>query len=240
MMRVLALLACFLAAPSLAFGQMAHVQSDCDNGDLTGGTTQYVYTPPAPVTPGNLVVFVMSTDVRTFAGGIGTSGTTLTINGANSAWGGGNLSQWKGVATGADTAFTLMLSGTEGGTAQVLCFLEFSGNRTSQATSTANGSSPTSTLTHNSGSVTPLRTNNVIVASMSHGPNTWTYDPSFTALTTGNDRVWVGYLVQSAATAQENNATVDIATHSAMRIGAFTGTTPTDHLNPHFRKRFIQ
>lgn len=205
---------------------MGLVRSEVVISQVFAGTPgEYVYTLPggAP-TPGNLLVIGMAHEVRQLSS-VGGTNMTFTINGAQQAGLSGWLSQWKCiVGASPGTTVTLTLSGGSG-VAPYFFFMEFDGADADQSGSTANGSTPTATQTHDSGSVTPPTADNIVVASMYRDPGgTWTPDASFTMLTTGANEYAVGYLVQTAATAQVNNVTVDTNRDSGMLIGAFAGS----------------
>lgn len=237
--RLLVLLILVMSSPSWA--AMAHVRSNCVSGNLYAGTNSYVYTYPggAP-TVGNLVIISSVQDTRSVSSVAGT-GTTYTINGANTNHGAGfNTSQWKAIAAGSDTTVTVTLSGTSGSVNSIVCFAEFSGANSDQSGSTANGAANTATTTHNSGSVTPPTADNVVIvtAFTSNGAD-FTHDSDFTAVTTGHNYAYFAYRIQSAATIQEYNGTSGVNRDSGIRIGAFAGASSSAETFG-FRLRVLQ
>lgn len=205
---------------------MALVQADCDTGNLFASTTQYVYTYPTPPTAGNLLILGSVQNTRTVSSAAGTS-NTYTINGANTnnASAGYNASQWKVIASGSDTTVTITLSGANGSSDSTICFAEFSGAASDQSGSTANGASNSTTTTHNSGSVTPPTADNVVVSTIYISGGTWTPDGAFTDVTTGQAIAKFAYKLQTAADAEEYNATTNVNRFTAMRVGAFAGAS---------------
>jgi hypothetical protein len=200
---------------------VAYVRGDCVAGNLFGGTTQYVFSLPAALTPGNLVVLGIGTyrSISTVAG----SSTTFAMHGSNVAWGGGNVSQWTAIAAGADTSVTITLTGTDSDA--VVCFAEFSGAASDQSEAAANEASVSSGTTHDSDAVTPPTAQNVVVTFMFHTGGDWTYDTDFTQIdAAGSTNAFFGYLLQSSATEQRAIATSVENEYSAIVIGAFAGS----------------
>lgn len=206
------------------------VQSGCQTGaiytETVGGNpnTGYTYTFPSAVSSGNLVVFTGMNESRSISTITGTN-ITYSISGLNrnQAGAGYQESQWKGVATGSVTSSQVVISGA-GAPDNCICFYEFTGTQTDQSGATTNGSVNNAVTAHNSGSVTPPTADNVVVASTYISGNDATQDGAFTQLTTGNTSFFSGYILQSAATAQENNVTTVGSRYSAMSISAFAGT----------------
>jgi len=212
---------------SLAFpmqGWAAHIQSACTTFPNASQTSD-TYTPASAITPGNLIVLSSGSSSRTVTSIAGNVSLTTSINGAHTTWGGGNVSIWKGVATGSDTQFTINYSGAVGDTLQ-FCFAEFSDASSDQSGSTANGAAHTAVNgAHNSGSVTPPTASNIVTAFTVRANDTWTEDGGFTEVSGSTSLMRMAYLIQAAATAQEYNMTSTISRDSGMRIGAFAGAS---------------
>lgn len=222
MIRLLVLLIS-LAIASPSWAQMAKTQHLCTTFTAASQLSD-TFTPTGTVTTGNLVVFGGTLSSRTISSISGNQGTTLTQNGSDTAWGGGTVMLWKGIAAGADTSYTINYSGTLGDNAYV-CFAEFSGASSDQSGSTANGATHAGVNgAHGSGSVTPPTASNVIVSFTGRGNDTWTEDSGFTQMVNDNYSSWA-YLIQTAATAQSYDMTSTAAKDSGMRIGAFAGAS---------------
>ena len=222
LMRLLALIL-FLALASPSWAQMAKTQHLCTTFTAASQLSD-TFTPTGTVTTGSLVVFGGTFSSRTISSISGNQGTTLTQNGSDTAWGGGAVMLWKGIAAGADTSYTINYSGALGDNAYV-CFAEFSGASSDQSGSTANGAAHAAVNgAHGSGSVTPPTANNVIVSFTGRGNDTWTEDSGFTQMVNNNYTSWA-YLIQTAATAQSYDMTSTAAKDSGMRIGAFAGAS---------------
>ena len=210
---------------------MALVRSEVDITATIVGSDPYTYTlTPAGGAPtaGNLIVVGFAHEVRQVSSVAGTN-MSFTINGAQQSAQGGWMSQWKCiVGASPGTTITLTMSGSSGVDGYFF-FMEFDNANADQSASTANGSTNAATTTHNSGSVTPPTANNMIVAQSYRGNRTWTEDGAFTQLTTGTNFYGVCYLIQTAATAQNNETTSDTNGDSGMTIGAFAGVSAGQH-----------
>jgi hypothetical protein len=197
------------------------VRGDCVSGNLFGSTTQYVFSYPAALTPGNLVVLGVGT-FRSISGIAGSS-TTFAMHGSNVSWGGGNVSQWQAIAAGADTSVTITLGAID--TDAIVCYAEFAGAASDQGAAVANQASVSSDTTHDSGAVTPPTAQNAVVVFMFHTSGDWTYDTDFTQIdSAGSTNGFFGYRLQSSATEQRSIATSLANEYSAIVIGGFAGS----------------
>jgi hypothetical protein len=226
-MRAVVVLLFLLCATSVE-AQFTLVEQNCDNGNLFGGTDTYILNLPTNADNGNLIIVSSDATLGGTIISVDDSGTTVyTIQGSASVGSAGAATIWKGIAaggTGGQTV-TIVLSDSENGDVSV-CVSEWSGANSDQSGATSNGSVNEDVTTHNSGSVTPPTAHNVVYVHMARTlAGTWTNDGAFTRFSTlaASENYWVGYLIQTAATAQEWNSSNTDMNYSVIRIAAFAG-----------------
>lgn len=217
---------------------------DASNGTaLFAGDGVYTFTYPGGLTAGHLLVLVVFVEDNKTVSSIAGAAATYAINGARSFNNAAGHSCWMYAAISPsgtqDTDVTITLNSASGENAWI-GFLEFDLADSDQSGATANGAAPENTATHGSGSVTPPSANNVVVCGMGRTPSTWVEDGAFTAISAADARFYLGYLLQSAATAQSWDGTSDAGEYSTIRIGAFAGTAAASAANAKLVKTWRQ
>jgi hypothetical protein len=193
-----------------------------------------VITFDGSVTSGNLVVVVVEqANSAVTVSSVAATNITFTSSAAlKQALGSpaSNIEIWYGVATGAFTAITVTMSANDGASSAIKAY-EFSGN-TATPTPVTNKSNPLGVGSPvASASVTPATADNVVIAafwssslstSSGDGAFTNTYvDGGGTASFRG-----VGYLIQTAATAQTWDGTfASSGENLSFVMAAFPGTS---------------
>lgn len=130
-----------------------------------------------------------------------------------------------GIAAGAGAGTDVVVTwSTTGSSADdMIAVQEWAGNDATQASLSDNGANTAAATSHDSGSVTPGTTDNVLIAVSRGSSRSWTMDADFTSMLV-NNRTTLGYRLQSSDTAGSYTVLSDIAGFADLAIVAFKGT----------------
>ena len=195
---------------------------------LDGSLGSVEFTYAAAATVGNkLVVKYMTTGNRNVTGITDNNGTTAFVQrGTTRVGDAGRIQWWEGPAAGANPGnnLTLTLSGTASDAIAVTVW-----ELPAAATFVEElGQANPLTDTHASGTVTPTEADNVVLAGMVHTTGDFTLDADFTPVTLTDlgstpDIFQAATRPQSAATAQEYNATSVDPEYSVISVITYNG-----------------
>lgn len=192
------------------------------------GTTSTPVSLGSNATPGSRIVVGIGNASRTVVSIADTAGTTYAQLTTQYVGPVGRVTFWTGIAGHADAGDSLVvtLSGNETDDAIVSVF-EIADSAADQSAISVGTAGPTGTSLP-CGSVTPATVNDFIICIQLRGNRSYTDDSDFTEVTTGSDRVFLGYIenIGSTSAFEGVNVADSSTTASAQTISLIGASGP--------------